>query len=341
LTAQPLSLHDPRVRAPALLVALAAAAACVSATSTWSRSALAAEATPEQLQFAAHEHDLGYRAYVAKQYDEAATHFENAFFAAPNPAELRSAVRAHREAGQLARAATLAAIGQRKYPDDAALAKLADETLGEARPKVFEVRVASSAECNVAVDEKVVSAEKVREFRFYVDPGKHELVVGWSEGRTKRVLVEAKAGGSQALTLEPPPVPPKPKPAVDRGVVASSGAAAPQKPFAPVVFFTAAGLTAVGVGVTVWSGLDAQKNPGTDAVRTGCVGQGESCALYQQGLGAQRRTNIMLGVTGGLAAVTAVVGVFFTQWSRPDRPAAGLRVEPALGLCQAGVRGTF
>ncbi len=42
----------------------------------------------DQIQFAARELDLGYRAYMDKQYDQAATHFENAFFAAPNPAEL-------------------------------------------------------------------------------------------------------------------------------------------------------------------------------------------------------------------------------------------------------------
>ena len=65
----------------------------------WAAPSVARAADAEQLQFAAHEHDLGYRAYVAKSFDEAATHFENAYFAAPNPAELRSAIRARREAG--------------------------------------------------------------------------------------------------------------------------------------------------------------------------------------------------------------------------------------------------
>jgi hypothetical protein len=304
-------------------------------TLAWSNVASAADATPEQLQFAAHEHDLGYRAYVAKQYDQAATHFENAFFAAPNPAELRSAVRARREAGEHARAATLAAIGQRKYPEDAAMGKLADETIAEARPKVFEVRITSSAECNVAADDKVVAAEKVRDFRFFVDPGKHELVVGWSEGRTKHVRIEGKGGGSQTLALDAPPVPRKPPPDV---AVAPPPA---DKPFGPLVFAAGAGLTAVGVGLTIWSGLDAQKNPGPDAVRADCVGQGESCPQYQQGLGAQRRTNVLLAVTGGVAAVTAVLGVFFTQWSHSDHPATGLRLQPAVGVGQAGLQGTF
>jgi hypothetical protein len=97
------------------------------------------------------------------------------------------------------------------------------------------------------------------------------------------------------------------------------------------------------VGVTIWSGLDAEKNPGTAAVRTDCVGQGTSCPQYQQGLDAQRRTNILLAATGGVAVVTAVIGLFLTQWSREGGPTnrAGLTLEPALGIGQAALKGTF
>jgi len=316
-------------RASALLVVCSALA--------WTPAARAVDAAPEQLQFAAQEHDLGYRAYVAKSFDEAATHFENAFFAAPNPAELRSAIRARREAGELARAATLAAIADRRYPGDTALGKLTSETLAQARPKTAEVHVVSPLECNVAVDDKVVTTEKARDFLFFVDPGKHELVFGWGEGRTRSASLDARAGASQTLRPEPPPVPIKPpaEPPPAPVVVAAS------RPFGPVVFLIGAGLTAVGVGLTVWSGLDAQKNPGTAAVRADCVGQGTSCPEYQQGLSAQLRTNILLAATGGVAALTAVTGLFFTQWSHVDRPRTGFQVEPALGLHEVALKGTF
>jgi hypothetical protein len=323
-------------RAPALLVACAVGGTLASAAA-WSPIARAADVAPEQLQFAAQEHDLGYRAYVAKSFDDAATHFENAFFAAPNPAELRSAIRARREGGQLARAATLAAIGQRKYPGETALGKLAEDTIAEARPRVFEVHVTSTLECNVAVDDKVVTSEKLRDYRFFVDPGKHELVFGWTEGRTKHVPVEAKAGATQALTLEPPPIPVKPPPPVE----APPPAPVADRPLGPVIFLVGAGLTAVGVGLTIWSGLDAEKNPGTAAVKADCVGQGTSCPEYQQGVSAQLRTNILLAATGGVAALTAVTGLFLTQWSHAERPRTGFRVEPAFGLRDIVLKGEF
>jgi hypothetical protein len=343
---QGLSTRRPaasRRRAGLALVALCAIA--------WSASARGADpasgdARADQIQFAAHEHDLGYRAFVDKRYEEAATHFENAFFVAPNPAELRSAIRARREAGDLARAATLAAIGERKFPADEITTKLADEVIAQARGTVYEVRLASEEMCSVAVDGKVVTNERLKDFQFFVSPGAHEVLVSWSDDRSERVPIQAAPGESQTLTFRPAPVQaPVPVP-VPVPVPAPAPALAPRpgstKPFGPAVCLSGAAVTAVGVGLTVWSGVDTLNNPGRDAVRRGCVGFGPSCPKYQQGLSAQLRTNVLLAATGGLAVVSAAVGVFFTQWSGAERSQSGaVRLVPVVGLGQAAMQGSF
>jgi hypothetical protein len=316
----------------------------------------------DQIQFAAHEHDLGYRAYVAKQYDEAATHFENAFFAAPNPAELRYAIRARRDAAELARAATLAAIGQRKFSGDASTTKLADQVIAEARPSVYEVRILSDTDCNVAVDDRIVAVEKVKSFRFFATAGKHELRISWTDDRTTNVSIDARPGGTQTLELEAPtapaPTPPPPTPAPPappRALVPTPPPATetlsphpPSKPFGPAVFLAGAALTTLGVGATIWSGIDAQNNPGPETVKRVCVGLGDACPDYRKGVWAQLRTNVLLAGTGGLVAVTAVVGFFYTRWSETEQhgapPRSGgsrIEVEPVFGLGQAALRGTF
>src|SRR5256885_14525656 len=75
------------------------------------------------VEFAAAEYQRGYQAYTKRDYEAAATHFENAFFSAPNSAVLRRAIRARRDARHYARAATLAALAHRKYADDQATKK--------------------------------------------------------------------------------------------------------------------------------------------------------------------------------------------------------------------------
>lgn len=311
------------------------------------------------VEFAASEHARGYQAYLKKDYEAAAVHYENAFFSVPNPAELRNAIRARRDAKQYARAATLASLAHRKFPDDAATKKAADDAITEAKRFVQELTIACTLECGVVADGKVVTIERAKEVRFFLDPGKHEIVVGWAEERAKTIPFDAKAGASETIKVEAPPVPVKPAPSASSistptptptptptsTSTAPSTAIAPPapKPFGPAVFYTGVGLTVVAAGVTILSGIDARNNPGVDAVKKNCVGLGESCPDYQKGRDAQFRTNVLIGVTGGLGVVTAVVGLAFTQWGgKPAEPARGsVRVEPTVGLGQVGVRGSF
>ncbi|MDB4939371.1 MAG: hypothetical protein JWP87_6343 [Labilithrix sp.] len=275
----------------------------------------------DRLKAAAEEYDRGRRAFLADDFETAAVHFENAFRDAPRAETMRLAIRARRKAKQLARAATLAAIAQQRYPGDPPTAQLAKETLDEAGPALHEYLVDCMADCAITADGRVVSQSDAQKHRIFLEPGPHELGVSFKEGGVAR-HIDAKKGGKDTLAFEAPPPPPHaPPPAASTAptvttvpVVVSPPPST--KPFGPVVFFVALGVTAaVGAG-TVLSGIDAKNNPGVDAVRRACAGKDESCPEYQDGKSAETRTNVLLGVTIGAAAITGVIGLFFTQWSR-------------------------
>ena len=318
-----------------------------------------ADAAPnaERLKSAAEEYDRGRRAYVANDFEQAAIHFENAYNDAPRAEALRNAIRARTQAKQLSRAATLAALAQALYASDAPTIELAGATLKEARSKLHEIKVSCTPECGVAADGRIISLADTRSFVFFLDPGAHDVTVSWSSDRSKVTHVDAKAGAHDDLTLEAPPIPVAPPPtappvtATPTTSPPSTSATAPpppdvepsRKPFGRAPFYIGAGLTAVGIGATIFSGIDAQNNPGVDAVKRDCVGQGTSCSTYQKGVNAQTRTNVILAATGGVALLTVVIGVFFTQWSDPAKKLGS--VLPYVGLGQGsstvGVSGGF
>src|SRR5690606_18817230 len=50
------------------------------------------------------------------------------------------------------------------------------------------------------------------------------------------------------------------------------------------VFWVGVATTGILAGVSTWSGIDTLQHPGTDTVVARCVGLGESCPEYQEGL---------------------------------------------------------
>jgi hypothetical protein len=91
--------------------------------------------------------------------------------------------------------------------------------------------------------------------------------------------------------------------------------------------------------------FDTQNNPGAQKVKEECTST--DCGLYKQGVSKQRRTNVLLGVTGGLAVFT-VVAAALTDWGS-DAPSAEARskatdrgsldVEPWLMIGQGAMVG--
>ncbi len=282
------------------------------------------EPTPAQVRAAAEAFDRGREAYKAEEYVEAAEQFEKAYESAPSPAGIELALGARDNAGELYRAATLAALAVKRHPNDNLL-KLASDLDRRARVELFQLVANCDTPCDLTVGGKIAPGPPDTQRILYVAPGTVTVRAGWSDNRSESQQVEAVRGGQGEVTFVAPPIP-APVAAANQPAPSASSAADPSQQrdegvgkksggWSPVVFFVGAGVTAVVGGVTIWSGVDTINNPGADRVREECGTQGESCALYQDGLSKQRRTNILAGVTAGVGIATILVGVLATDWS--------------------------
>jgi hypothetical protein len=326
--------------------ALAALSAMLVTGLAAAPASAADDAKPDaaHLRQAAEAFDAGVTAYKAHDFEGAASHFEAADAAVPSAKTLRQAIRARAEAGQGARAATLAALALARYPGDDATVKLAHETIDKVEPLVAKVSVSCASPCVISVAALAVPGEASARWTVYLDPGEGTFRARFAGGSTSAPQkVDVTAGGAVDLHFEEEkkkaapvlvPVPVSTASTPDKNELPPADPAAEEpKPeprgITPVVFGVFAAAT-VGLGVaTIWSGVDTLNNPGTAAVKAGCVGQGTSCPLYQEGLAHQQRTNILAGVTGGAAVVTVVLG-FFTRWH-------GAKKEPPAGLSPAAL----
>lgn len=279
---------------------------------------------PERIVDAAREFEEGRRAYRANEFASAAAHFESAHRAAPRADALRNAILARQKAKENARAATLSALGLVRYPEDAALTALAKPIVAAADKRLHRVDLQCGSPCKVVADNKLAPWADTSDAVLYFEPGAHEIAVTWGR-KSQKANVEATVGGRSTVRLRPPedpPAAPPPQPSEQ-----PPPEAPPPPPSAgfklPKAAFIAFGVTTVVLGgFTTYSAIDMRSDPGKDKVRADCAGRDRSCKTYQDALSAQRRTNVLLGVTAGAAVVTAVVGVLFTDWSKPPTTTA-------------------
>lgn len=317
-------------RSPVLAAAAVGVSLCLC-----SGQATAKNPTPQQIKTAAEEFDRGIKAAQAGNFDEAASHFEAADREAPSPDALKAAIRARRDAKQGARASTLAALALARYSSNADLTDFAKSVLGQFSSGLHKVAISCKPECLLVVDNKLIPAEAAAETTLYLDPGKHTVSAGWNEKNQSKDLA-ATAGGTSALSFAPPKDEPAPKPSTTASsepppAETSSTSLSTDRPpkggLSPAFTYVGIGLTVALGGATIWSGLDAQSNPGPDKVKEKCVGLGESCPEYKDGLAKQQRTNILLAATGGTAVLTGLVAALWTNWG--GSPAAPTTAKQA------------
>jgi hypothetical protein len=291
------------------------------------------EPTPAQLRAAAEAFDRGREAYKAEHFAEAAEQFERADASAPSATALELAMKARDRAGDLDRAGTLAALGLARYADDPNIAATAPEIIQRARAELYEVTVSCAQPCELADGTQIVHGFAAKQRTVFLTPGQHSLRAGWADGKTQSKSIEAMAGMNGELNFEGPaaePVEPAVAPPPEPEPEAPPAAEQPAKGWSPIVFWIGAGATVVAGGVTAWSGIDTINNPGKERVQEECAAHDEDCDLYQEGRSKQARTNVLLGVTGGLAVATGLIGVLAIDWGGKPATSGEARARPRL-----------
>jgi hypothetical protein len=324
------------------------------------------EPTPAQVRTAAEAFDRGREAYKVDDFVEAAEQFESADANAPSAAALELAIRARDKAGQLDRAATLAALALARHSDDPNIQKIAPPIIERAKAELFQLDLKCDQACEVTVSGKIAPGRRSTDRTLYLAPGHYNVRAGWSEDRSASKSVDGNRGEVGSLEFSAPPLAPPPAPVVapvtPPPVEKQPDESTETKPgkLPPTVFWIGVGVTGVLAGTTLWSGIDTQNNPGPDRVRDACKTVDSSgnhsteCdSLYNQGVDKQQRTNVLLGVSAGVGVATAVIGAFFTDWGGSKKsdtevakraPSKGISVQPWVSIgsgASVGALGRF
>lgn len=272
---------------------------------------------------AADAYDQGTSMYLAERYELAAHWFERAYRLIPTSAALLQAIRAHEKAGGAIRAANLALLLRDRYPTDQRAKEKATAVIEAVKPVAVLVEAECEKECTLELDGALIQHDT-----FFVSADiEHSVKAAFERGEAS-AMVRGEPGSAKTVRFAAP-LPPPPPPIPRWG------------------FFTSLGATVALGAVTIWSGLDANNgvnafeaaartanSPGINATGSPTPAD-EAQALLEDGRDKERRTNILIGVTAGMAATTAILGVF-TNWKKESRGSASKRVEPAVGVTHKG-----
>ncbi len=297
-------------------IALLAVGLCTSVSAS-----AADEPTPTQIREAADAFDRGREAYKNENWAAAADQFELADHRAGSATALEYAIRSRDKAGQLDRAANLAVLVEKRYPDQSALVKVANDVLARAKEELFEVAVSCSEPCDLAVAGKILPGPPDLQRTIFLTPGRQTVRAGFGVDRADSQRVDAQAGGRGQLMFDAP-APTGPTEEELARDPEPEPKAAPEQPkqepgsgWSPAVFWVGVGLTAALAGATIWSGVDTLNNPGKLRLKNECDAGDTSCPTYREALAHQTRTNVLIGATAGAGVATVLIGALATNWS--------------------------
>ena len=301
-------------------------------TKVCAQETAAVEPSVADRRAAGQAYDRATAAYLGRDYARAAPLFETAYRLAPAPAALVQAVRAYERAGNPLRAASLALQLQTNHASDQAGQRQATATLATASASFARIDVTCSSSCTLELDGALQGHRS-----FFIEPGTaHTLRATFETGSVDQPLTGI-AGQTNAVTLNaPPPVAGTETPGAD-----DDGATPPvvvdQGGLSPALFAVGLVLTVGSGAVLAWSGVDALD--GVPAYRDNPTPEG-----LADGQSRELRTNVLIGVTAGLA-VTTLIFALVTDWdgtpsnSEDAQVSASLAITP--DLFAIGLRGSF
>lgn len=296
----------------------------VAALTAWVLVGSTASAAPgdDDSKKAQDSFQRGTKEFSAGDYRAAAQDFEEAYRLKPHHSPLWNAARSWQRAGEAVRAANLYQKYLREAPTGTKDRDVATTELASLTTKLGRIVAHASGPIYLKVDEAAADTDGN-----FVPPGEH-TVSGTYEGKPVRKAVTVEAGQTLSVTLEPPPPPPVEKPLPPPP---------PPKPegfHLPWVVVAVGGVLTLGAGgVMIWSGLDSRSkrddfrrrfNEGDASLTQGDLDEGTS---------TQTRTNILIGVTAGLGALTGI-SALLVDWGgsksgKTDK--GGLAVQPSFG----------
>ncbi len=274
---------------------------------------------------AAEAFDAGVKHYERAEYAEAARAFLRANETLPSKDAVENALKSALRANDQMLVVAAAQRAVRRDADAPELAARAREALVQASAKLAVLDLACSvSDCQIRIDGAIVAERPA-----YVLPGGRSLVAVAGKARAEERM-RLEAGVRYQITLHPvlpgsaerraevvPSAPTKRAKAIDPAAPTGDTKAdvAASRPLSPALFYVGLGTSVVLAGVTTWSGIDTlgAKSDLTSRSTTTEVDDVRGKAL---------RTDVLLGTTVLVSALTTYAGVALVDWG--VRPVASV-----------------
>ena len=264
-----------------------------------------------------------------KHFSEASGLYLSAYAKSKDAKYLFSAASASQKDGQSAAAANLYARYLREAPEKAPSRKVAKKELDGLAPKLAQLVIRADGARSVTLDGAPLDLPLAPVVFASTDP--HQLAGTFDAGPgNASVTAPAATPTNVVLVATPPASPPAPAPVVvakpEPPTVIKEEK---RKPLPPAVVFVGAGLTIVAGGLTIASAID------TNHQKSKFDSEGSQENL-DSGRDKEKRTNILLGATAGLAVLTGVTALLLVDWKGKPK-----NVAVDIGPGAFAVSGTF